>query len=246
MAAVSGLNTPPVSGGGNLPRPESESSYAALREAGQELMEIALQEGIDSHAPLGLWIRTLKGAMDAQALLCLAVSRETREANTVADSSLAARNEDLDIRQQIMQDLTVQLKQSLEAVRTLHLSTENRIKEHEGRLDQQYAQIVDKSVASVMKDLKREVFDALRQRLPLQEGAFYYMARWHFFMKLTLGILFFVLLGSGLTAVAGWHAYSRGVYCFGHTLRNEQGQAWCALDPLFNHTAERTETDQEK
>ena len=123
---MSGLNTPPVSGGGTLPRPESESSYAALRAAGQELMEIALQEGIDSHAPLGRWIRTLKVAMDAQALLCLAVSRETREANTVADSSLAARTKDLETREQVMQDLTAQLTQSFEAVRTLHLSTETR------------------------------------------------------------------------------------------------------------------------
>ena len=205
----------------------------------EQLLDTLHEAGIDAGTPLGVLFK-----VQADALINTRVSMKQTVAALEEMGELSSKS--LAQSEQAMQDLTAQLQKSFEAVRNLYLSTENRIKEHERRLDQQYAQIVDKSVASVMKDLKREVFDALRQRLPLQEGAFYYMARWHFFMKLTLGILFFVLLGSGLTAVAGWHAYSRGVYCFGHTLRNEQGQAWCALDPLFNHTAERTETDQEK
>lgn len=196
-----------------------------LREAGRELERIARLEGIDEFSPLGRWIVTLRGSMDALAAVAEASALRTEDLTRQLETVLASADRELSA-------LRSDLAKGLESVRNFNSSTELRIKVEEERIKKDQQVTIDKMIASIMGGLKTELYDRLKQQMPHHEQGFYLATRWKAISRLALaGALFFC---GGLLAHYALvsHTLERARYCEGHSYVTGSGQAWCDLTPL--------------
>jgi len=197
---------------------------AELAEAGRQMEEAARLEGIDDHAPLGRWIRTLRMAMDANAAVSIAATKSIERSVETSQEIIEAGNR----AHAAVGELATEARKVLDGIKA---RAEARIEEDEKTRSAAYEAATTRMLEKIVNDVAPAVLDKIKERVPFVERGFYQYARNRFVAHL-------VLIGAGVFAVAflsGMGFYWRSIE-IGNQCRDrsnisyaDTGKAWCRL-----------------
>ena len=161
--------------------------------------------------------------MESLAAVAVAVANEMRDFRREASEIVEMSKRDLATVKQ-------QLADGYGQVLALKEAGEIRIRNQQTFLEREKQAAIDKVVVGLTKDLQKEVFDAIRKRIPANEREWYRQTRFNAYTKMILAGAVLVMLGCATGLGFDWNAAATGRFCEANQqVDSKTGMVWCPL-----------------
>ncbi len=204
----------------------------ALRESGRLMEEAARLEGMDEFSPFGRWISSVRVAMDAFAVIAISSASEMKNFRREASDIVSTVDRELKVLREGFEEGRSNLNKMAD-VAAVNVQKQEIFRERELQMT------LGRIVEGVTTDLKKEVFEKLRERIPTQEYRFYKEARWSAYVRMIMAGAILMGLGFASGFTFDWQDARVGRFCANHSaVDSVRGIKWCQLTPTPPATAE--------